>query len=410
MNYLSQNAMTRFTTTERTLLSLLSSALFGTPIHLPDEVNWGEVVKEAKAQAVLPLALHQCAALPPELKPAVQKEIRQILAANMVVEWNHLYIHDLMTSGQIPYVILKGCASARYYPEPIYRTMGDVDFLVSPENLERADQILRREQLVPWDQDHVCHIVYTKPRMHLELHFAPAGIPDGEAGELVRSYLTDIFDRSLETKAGDGTLSVPDDFHHGLILLLHTCHHLTVEGIGLRHLCDWAVFVNHLGDAFPTLFEEKLKAIGLWRFAQLLCRLSADYLGMPVRPWLQKEEDEPLLTAMMRDIFDGGNFGVKDRGRMYENMMIANKGENWSGSTSMFRQFFISMNQMVEGNWPICKKVKILYPVGWLFLGLRRVIRVLLGKRQRIHLTRMVSDVKERTEMYQSFHLYEPEP
>jgi hypothetical protein len=95
---------------------------------------------------------------------------------------------------------------------------------------------------------------------------------------------------------------------------------------------------------------------------------------------------------------------------MYENMMIANNGENWSGSTSMFRQFFISMNQMVEGNWPICKKVKILYPVGWLFLGLRRVIRVLLGKRQRIHLTRMVSDVKERTEMYQSFHLYEPEP
>ena len=35
-------------------------------------------------------------------------------------------------------VILKGAASACYYPQPTYRQMGDIDFLVLPEHFERA--------------------------------------------------------------------------------------------------------------------------------------------------------------------------------------------------------------------------------------------------------------------------------
>ena len=34
-------------------------------------------------------------------------------------------------------------------------------------------------------------------------------------------------------------IRIPAPFHHGLILLLHTVHHMLGEGIGLRHLCDW---------------------------------------------------------------------------------------------------------------------------------------------------------------------------
>jgi hypothetical protein len=113
-----------------------------------------------------------------------------------------------------------------------------------------------------------------------------------------------------------------------IVLLLHTCHHLTVEGIGLRHLCDWAVFVNHLtNDTFRALFEVKLKAIGLWRFAQLLSQLSTYYLGMPEQEWAMQDVDEALLYAMIRDIFKGGNFGVKDSQRIYETMILPNEGE-----------------------------------------------------------------------------------
>ena len=55
---------------------------------------------------------------------------------------------------------------------------------------------------------------------------------------------------------------MPSHFHHGLNLLLHTNQHLLGEGLGLRHLCDWAVFAAGFSDEeFRELFEEKLKAV-----------------------------------------------------------------------------------------------------------------------------------------------------
>jgi hypothetical protein len=401
--------MNDLTLTESTLLLLLSHALFETPVDISDDgIDWKEVEREAKAQAVFPLAFHKLNTLPSEIQSEIQMQIMKMVANNMKVEWNHLYTNDRMNEGHIPYVILKGCASAYYYPEPIYRSMGDVDILVSHENLASADKILRRDGLVPWEQNHICHIVYKKPGMHLELHFEPAGVPEGKAGELVRSYLEDIFDTSVVVKAGDGTLRVPDDFHHGLVLLLHTCHHLTGEGIGLRHLCDWAVFVNRLSnDTFKALFEEKLKAIGLWRFAQLLCQLSSCYLGLPEQEWAMQDVDEELLYAMIQDIFEGGNFGCKDSQRVHETMIISNRGKNGVGHSSMLRQFFSSMNHIVYLNWPISVKAKVLLPLGWFFYGGRYMIRVLIGKRKGINITKMVSSAMERREIYKDLHLYE---
>lgn len=98
--------------------------------------------------------------------------------------------------------------------------------------------------------------------MHLEMHFNLAGIPEGKPGELVREYSKDIYEKASLCRLNNGEAMLPSPFHHGLIILLHTCHHMTGEGIGLRHLCDWAVFVNSLSDdEFRQLFEDRLKKI-----------------------------------------------------------------------------------------------------------------------------------------------------
>ena len=56
--------------------------------------------------------------------------------------------------------------------------------------------------------------------------------------------------------------------------------HMTSESIGLRHLCDWAVFVNSISNnEFVGLFSENLKSFGLWKFAQIMTATSEKYLG-----------------------------------------------------------------------------------------------------------------------------------
>ena len=51
--------MRNLTKTESALLSLISNALFETPIKLDNDIDWTELEKEAYAQAVFTLAFYK---------------------------------------------------------------------------------------------------------------------------------------------------------------------------------------------------------------------------------------------------------------------------------------------------------------------------------------------------------------
>ena len=389
------------------LLQILSKALFGRKVELHNQ-NWLEILKEAKSQAVVQLvdSVIDKSILSPEEAKQWKLASSVDIANNIRVSYNHSQLHEWLTG--IPYVILKGAASASYYPTPTYRSMGDVDFMVRAEDLERAGKILEEHGLKPWDQNHISHIVYRGPRMHYEMHFNLAGTPNGVAGDLVKGYTKDIFEKAQEKTVGTGTTMLPSPFHHGLILLLHTCHHLTGEGVGLRHLCDWTVFENSFSEeGFREMFEEKLKRAGLWRFAQILTRTAIKYLGAEERAWAAA--DEELVDALMEDILTGGNFGNKDNNRSVQSMLISNRGKDGVGRTSMVEQLLKSSNQIVYQKWPAARKNKLLLPIGWVFFGARRLIRELTGKREKTNVKRLVSGAEERRNLYTQLHLYEAE-
>ena len=57
------------------------------------------------------------------------------------------------------------------------------------------------------------------------------------------------------------------------------------EGISLRHLCDWAVFIDREGDAVDwTAFRKVAAEDRLLRFAEILSDLSVRYLGVARNP------------------------------------------------------------------------------------------------------------------------------
>ena len=244
--------------------------------------------------------------------------------------------------------------------------------------------------------------------MHYEMHFNLAGTPNGAVGNLVREYTKDIFENAQEKMVGTCSAMLPSPFHHGLILLLHTCHHLTGEGVGLRHLCDWAVFENSFSEKeFCDLFEEKLKKIGLWRFAQILTRVSIKYLGAGERTWT--EVDDELVDAFIEDVLGGGNFGVKDAERSNQAYLISSRGKNGVGKTSIGRQFFISLNNVVYTRWPFSEKWKVALPVGWVYFGAKQIIKISKGKRKQIHLRQMINGAEQRKKLYSRFSLFETE-
>ncbi len=391
---------------EQTLLALLGDSLYGTNQFDENDVpDWRFVWYEAYVQAVTLtiFSKFQLDGCDEKTLTDIRKHLKETLHASVEVNKEHVNLHKIMTEANIPYVILKGMASAGYYPDPIMRSMGDVDFLISEDDVQRACKALEARGFKRNPREHEKHIVYEGGNCNYEMHIEPAGIPKGQKGDKVRALLSGILESAVEYESVFGTVCVPSAFHHGLVLLLHTCSHLTEEGIGLRQLCDWAAFVNAFSDEeFVGLFEEKLKSVGIWKLACVMTQACVDFLGGPARSFTDGI-DNSLSEAFIKDIFKSGNLGQKNPTNVQESVFVTD------GDTkkSALRQMVSSVNEIVYFYWNITRKLKILLPLGWLFFGMRYIVRSVLGKRPKIKIKTIKDKVKTRNELYEKMKLFE---
>ncbi len=385
---------------QKSLLSLCAHALFGESLFEPDineDVTW-----EADKQTVLSLIIGN-------LEENSEAKIRalNIAAKNMLIKNEHIKLDKIMDEAAIPYVILKGCASAAYYPEPILRTMGDIDILVSPSDIIRSDAALRSigfftEETLEGDR---MHILYRHNNgLVCELHRGINGIPKTELGEVIKKYLVDIFEKSV--KSADGFV-VPSHFHHGLIILLHMVSHLITDGFGLRHLCDWAAFVSHFSDAeFCDMFETPLKKFGLWKAAQLMTACSVKYLNCPEKTFA-KGIDDDLIDALMCDVFTGGNFGRKQIGRNQQIKFISNRNDNTVDDKSVFRQLLNTFNYKAKNRYKFIQKYPVLLPIGWITVAADYIGSLIKGKRSTKNFKSNIETAKLRKSIYNKIELFE---
>lgn len=396
--------------TQKTVLNLLSSAMFQKPFHADKEVDWKAVFDECKAQSVISLTF---SALPKDKVPQNiyahwKALVNENLAVNSKISYAHTMLNELLNQAKIPYVILKGCASAEYYNDSLLRTMGDVDFYVPPAYFEKADTLLLKNGFKSNEIDHEYEKAYTKDDVIFELHNTVNGVPGGKVGIKIRHFFDDIFEKSELKRFDLAEYYSPSPFHHGLVMLLHVARHMITGGIGLRHFCDWAVFVDKVGDDFVPMFENKLKQVGLWRFAQIMTQFCTAFLGLKPQAWAGNI-DKKLLNDLKNDIFAGGNFGHKDLSRADEAKFITSRKKGGVNNDSNVKQAVLSANEIVRKHWKFADKVPIVYPAGWAFFGGRYAIRSIVGKRDRVKVSTLVKGAEKRKEIYKSLQLFDNE-
>ena len=389
---------------QQTLLDLLANTLFDAKrqVRIADPAAlW----TEANYQAVFLTALRDAdaEAFPPALLEEIHYCVNRFLATNIRTAVSHAKLSCLLEDAGIGHVLIKGYASAIWYPQPEMRQLGDIDFYVDPAYVERTEALLLKEGFVPEKMSHSFHHVFRKDGCRFELHYEIPGVPDSALADRCRSYFTDLIGKSAVRHTDFGEMRLPDVFHHGLILLLHTAHHLTHSGIGLRHLCDWAVYIQTLPETqFRALFETPLKQLGLWSFACCLTDICVRYLGVtPVG--FAKEADEAVSDALLDDLFAGGNFGQKVVVRSRQAYLIT-AGKR---TDSSMRRMVTVLTDMVYQKWPVSKKIKPLVPVGLAFYTARYAVRVAAGKRPKLYAREALAGAKARTELYEKLRLFD---
>ena len=205
---------------QRALLELLKEALLGKRAQLPDDLNWGAVLEEARAQTVVALAAK---AVPRAVAPAWQESVLQNQANFARVLHGQTQLVKTFEEAGVPLVILKGAAAAVYYPEPFRRAMGDVDFLVPQERFEEAAALMEKNGYVlshPATSENPRHLGYTKNGIKFELHHH-FSMDDLD----IEDVLIDGLNHRVRAAVGNYEFPMLPRLSNGVVLLDHLRHH-----------------------------------------------------------------------------------------------------------------------------------------------------------------------------------------
>lgn len=380
--------------TETVLLGLLRRALFGQPFVIETtEVDWAQLYQEARAHTVQLLLYdamtgQELDSMPLSLANMWRSDALQILQRNLLLLREQENILNILRKSNIPVTVFKGSACADNYPRPEMRCFGDIDLLVSKANIHLAQQLLKeqgytkRKEACPW------HVALQRDKYVVELHFAVSGIPDGVVGERLVQYLQ--------------SLPQLDICQQAVALLLHKLNHLRKDGLGLRQLCDWALFVQKwIDEESWTQLKPRLESFGLLHFAKVITRLCVEYLSLPEQAASWCMDADQILTAdLLHDILQTGNFGSKQQ-------RLGQKLFTDGGSGGRIMSLWRTSLYACKVNWPACKEHPFLLPVAPCVLLFRYWKQRKSYLRPPLRLWKSFRLAKSRQKLYQALRPFE---
>lgn len=381
------------------------------------DVDWIEVLNEARYQQIVSLTFPIVAGLAESDDPSLsipeyvledwRSKRDSDLGNNIRNVSCHYSVHEILIEAEIPYVIIKGLASASYYPDPMSRTYGDIDFFVKKEDADRADELFSSRGF-EFTFEHDKHKVYKRSGFVYEMHTDIVGRPSEATRVVFDGFFEDIVEKATEYRSKDGTCMIPSPAHHAVILLLHMVEHMRYDGIGFRHLCDWAAFVGRMPDSF---FEEemqaKLKEMGIWRFAVIMTDLCTEYLGLRQCSWAGITGSDHL-KKIMDDVISSGHFGIKSSGK--ETTARRHAAHGVSRGERGFALVMLNMlTDSAKAAFPITERKPLLLPAACIYVGVRHIFRIGKGTRSISGTSQMMTDAKDRREIFDRWHLFEPE-
>ena len=345
-----QNSMEHMTE----MFDILRASLF-TDEDLPIS-DWQPVFEEMKLQSV--------AALPGVwLKKHLKVEPWLAYCNTNIGIWVRLmYAQDqllnLLESHGIPCVIIKGAAAAMAYPHPGLRTMGDVDFLVKRSDFERTAALLEENGYVLTREKNKLphHDSYAKNNISFELHKRlPVVSESNEA--LIALFEKGIDMREWHETAGHKFPVLPVALN-GLVLIFHINQHLR-DGIGLRQIIDWMMYVNSRSAEEWQELLPLLEHMGMTRFARTVTVMCQRYFGL--REIVEADASLPV-DELMNFILEEGNFGQKAGldGRITS---FALSGTEKGG-------FFKRLQVRGMKRWKAAQKYPVLRPFEWIYQGI----------------------------------------
>ena len=209
--------------------------------------EWEGVYQVCRQQGVTAVTFNFVKSLPKEEAPhraltlewfsAATGIERTLLQMQMVAE----DFAKRMKEKQIPVVVLKGIAFAQYYPNPLHRECGDLDCYMMGKKEEgdlAAVELGGKVEEAGYKHSHLSYKGLT-----IENHRFFTGFDNTPTGIRTEQALSELM-QEAHIYIGGSKLYCPSVNFNALFLLKHAQGHFMDEGIRMRHVLDWALFLK----------------------------------------------------------------------------------------------------------------------------------------------------------------------
>ena len=302
-------------------LALVRAGLWEREVRLLsfNDIDFSQVQELAEEQSVVGLVTAGLEHVV-DVKPPTE-EVLQFVGQTLLVEQQNIAMNDFigvivdkMRNAGIYTVLVKGQGIAQCYERPPWRASGDVDFLLSQDDYEKAKAFLfpLAECVEPESGK---HLGMTIDSWAVELHGNLHGGLSTKMDRVIDEVQDDVFYRGnvRSWMNGKNTVYLPSVDNDVIFIFTHFLKHFYKGGLGLRQICDWCRLLWVYRDSIDTrLLEKRLRDAGLVSEWKAFGAFAVDYLGMPIEamPLYDASECWKRKAQRIRQfILMCGNFG-----------------------------------------------------------------------------------------------------
>lgn len=369
-------------TVSEALLNCISAALDGRECALtlaPDD--WTALLRLAGEQKLLPLVYAAVrgtpgfAAAPEAVRTAARRQTMREAAAQTVHTEAFLRLYQALRAEGLAPVVVKGIVCRALYPQPELRPSSDEDLYLTAAEMPRFHAVLLRAGFVLTEPErdyrsaHEARYVHPDTGLVVEGHWALFPTEYAVYAAL-NVQLPDLMQRAQDWESGGVTLRVPDACDHLIFLLLHAFKHFISSGVGVRQLCDIALWMRRFGAQIDwQRVRAALRATHSEGFAAAAIDAGVHWFGLERAAAHIPPDWETLESAaLLADALSGGVYGSADSTRRHSCTITIHAADRahrgGTGRASLCAALFPG-REVMAGWYPYVARCPALLPAAW---------------------------------------------
>ena len=369
-------------TVSEALLNCISAALDGRECALtlaPDD--WTALLRLAGEQKLLPLVYAAVrgtpgfAAAPEAVRVAARRQTMREAAAQTVHTEAFFRLYQALRAEGLAPVVVKGIVCRALYPQPELRPSSDEDLYLTAAEMPRFHAVLLRAGFVLTEPErdyrsaHEARYVHPDTGLVVEGHWALFPTEYAVYAAL-NVQLPDLMQRAQDWETGGVTLRVPDVCDHLIFLLLHAFKHFISSGVGVRQLCDIALWMRRFGAQIDwQRVRAALRATHSEGFAAAVIDAGVHWFSLERAAAHIPPDWETLESAaLLADALSGGVYGSADSTRRHSCTITIHAADRahrgGTGRASLCAALFPG-REVMAGWYPYVARCPALLPAAW---------------------------------------------